>query len=98
MRILAIFLMICFVAIQYPLWFGRGGVLDVLGFEHSLREQHQINSDWLMRNSVLEAEIQDLRKGGQAVEERARYNLGLIRSDETFVQIDFPEQLSKKTQ
>jgi len=74
--------------VQYPLWWGRGGMLKVRELEQQVEQQHSVNAALRERNEQLEGEVRDLMKGQQAVEERARYDLGMVRPDEIFVQID----------
>ncbi|HTQ72742.1 MAG TPA: cell division protein FtsB [Burkholderiales bacterium] len=73
--------------LQYPLWFGKGGWRKVWSLEHQVQEQRQTNAALAQRNSALDAEVRDLKQGFEAVEERARYELGLIKQDEVFFQV-----------
>lgn len=88
MRLLALTFTLLLVAIQYPLWLGKGGWLRVWELERQLGVQQQANQRQLQRNAALEGEVGDLQKGTGAVEERARYELGMVRPDEVFVQIN----------
>jgi cell division protein FtsB len=90
MRILAYTLAAFILLLQYPLWFGKGGWLRVWSLERQLREQRQTNAALSQRNGALEAEVRDLKQGLEAIEERARYELGLIKQDEVFFQIVTP--------
>ena len=74
-------------ALQYPLWLGRGGWLRVWEIERELQAQREQNLRLEQRNASLDAEVRDLKTGSDAIEERARYGLGLVRQDEIFVQI-----------
>lgn len=74
------------VLIQYPLWFGKGGWIRVHDSERRLAEQELINKKLEARNLALDAEVRDLKQGYEAIEERARFELGLVREGETFVQ------------
>lgn len=87
MKLLAIALAALLVLIQYPLWLGRGGILRGVEMERQVRTQHAVNERLLGRNQALEAEVRDLKQGLEAIEERARSELGLIRQDEVFFQI-----------
>ena len=78
--------------VQYPLWWGRGGVLKVQELERQVAAQKVSNDLLRERNERLEGEVRDLAKGQQAVEERARYDLGMIRSNEIFVQVEANRQ------
>jgi len=88
MRVLAATLAGLIVLIQYPLWLGKGGWLRVWELDRQLYAQYGANARLGERNAALEAEVRDLRQGLFAVEERARYELGMVRPDEIFVQID----------
>lgn len=88
MRTLAIVLASLLVLIQYPLWLGKGGWLRVWELDRQLHAQEGVNARLAARNGALEAEVADLRAGKQALEERARYELGMVRPGEIFVQIN----------
>ncbi len=75
------------VALQYPLWFGKGGLLRVWDMERQLAAQRELNQTLEVRNASLEAEVRDLKAGYEAIEERARYELGFVRDGEVFVQV-----------
>ena len=75
------------IAFQYPLWIGKGGWLRVWEVEKQLTAQKEGNNKLEQRNTGLEAEVRDLKTGYEAVEERARFELGLTKPDEVFVQI-----------
>ena len=87
MRILAYTLAAFILLLQYPLWFGKGGWLRVWSLERQVKEQRQASAALAQRNGALDAEVRDLKQGFEAIEERARYELGMIRQDEVFVQI-----------
>ena len=87
MRLLALTLGALVVLIQYPLWFGKGGWLRVVELERELGGQQQRNAQLAARNAALDAEVRDLKQGLEAIEERARYELGYVRADEVFFQI-----------
>jgi cell division protein FtsB len=73
--------------LQYPLWFGKGGWLRVWEVDRQLVAQREVNQKMEQRNAGLDAEVRDLKTGTEAIEERARYGLGLIKQDEIFVQV-----------
>ncbi len=79
-------LMALLLALQYPLWFGKGGLLRVAELERQLDGQREVNQSLEARNASLEAEVRDLKAGYEAIEERARYELGLVKDGEVFVQ------------
>ncbi len=87
MRLLAIILTGLILLIQYPLWLGKGGLLRVWEMERQIESQHAINDGLRARNAALDAEVRDLKQGLEAVEERARNELGMIRRDEVFFQV-----------
>jgi cell division protein FtsB len=87
MKIVGAILAALIVLIQYPLWFGKGGWLRVWEVNRQLDAQHDKNRALETRNAALAAEVRDLKQGTEAIEERARYELGLIRADEIFIQI-----------
>ena len=86
MKILGAILVALIVLIQYPLWLGKGGWLRASQLDGDLQAQQQKNLKLEARNASLAAEVRDLKQGTEAVEERARYELGLTRPDETFYQ------------
>lgn len=73
-----------FLILQLSLWFGEGGILDVHRLKTAVAEQQAENLKLRQRNQVLEAEVNDLKNGRDAIEERARLDLGMIKDDETF--------------
>ena len=73
--------------LQYPLWLGKGGWLKVWDVDRQLAAQRQINQKLETRNAGLDAEVRDLKSGYDAIEERARFELGYIKPDEVFVQV-----------
>jgi cell division protein FtsB len=88
MRILAAVLGTLIVLIQYPLWLGKGGWMRAWQVEQDLQKQVSGNTRLEARNGGLAAEVSDLKQGTEAIEERARYELGLVRGDEIFFQIE----------
>jgi cell division protein FtsB len=85
MRWPVIILAVLVVALQYPLWLGKGGWLRVWEVDRQLQAQRDINHQLEQRNAGLEAEVRDLKSGNEAIEERARFDLGLTRPGEVFV-------------
>jgi len=92
MRLVTVVLIVLLGLIQYPLWWGHGGWLRVQELERQLADQNQKNADLKQRNDRLAGEVQDLEQGTDASEERARYELGMIKSSEIFVQFVAPNQ------
>ncbi len=91
MRLLLLVLIALVALIQYPLWMGRGGWFAVWDLQEQVASQRSINDGLRARNAALAAEVEDLRSGTEAAEERARGELGMIRNAEVFVQILPPE-------
>ncbi len=87
MRIVTLILLILFVLLQFRLWLGEGGFREVARLETRVENQRQKNEDLLQRNAELQAEVEDLRDRLDAVEERARNELGLIKPNEEFYQV-----------
>lgn len=94
MRILAFTLAVFILLLQYPLWLGKGGWLRVWSLERQVQEQKQANAALSQRNGALDAEVRDLKQGFEAIEERARYELGMIKQDEVFFQVVRPSESS----
>jgi cell division protein FtsB len=90
MRYLATALAALIVLIQYPLWLGKGGWLRTWEVDRQLAARKAKNAELEARNAALDAEVRDLKQGLDAVEERARYELGMVRQDEVFFQVVRP--------
>lgn len=84
MRSLLLVLVILLAMLQYKLWLGEGGFTDVKRLQLKVEEQVQENTLLQQRNQELEAEVADLREGIEAIEERARSELGMIQEEEEF--------------
>lgn len=80
-------LIVLVIVLQYPLWLGRGGWLRVWEIDKELQAQREHNHRLEDRNANLDAEVTDLQTGTDAIEEQARYDLGLVRPGEIFVQV-----------
>lgn len=89
-RAITVVLLLMLIGIQWPLWFGKGGWLRVRELERDLSGQNALNEDLRLRNQKLRSEVSSLRDGLDAIEERARYELGMIGNDEIYVQIVSP--------
>ncbi|WP_374354768.1 cell division protein FtsB [Chitinimonas sp.] len=87
MRLLALILAAAITLLQWPLWIGKGSWLKVWQIESQLADQLAQNNKLKARNDALDAEVRDLKTGTDAIEERARNELGLVRQDEVFYQI-----------
>ncbi len=75
------------LALQYPMWLGKGGWLRVRELDGQVEAQKDVNAGLKARNAALDAEVRDLKQGFEAIEERARSELGMIRQDEVFFQL-----------
>ncbi len=87
MRWLIWLLVILLVLLQYRLWVGDGSLAEVWDLYQQVETQKAENRELSERNQALDAEVQDLKQGLEAIEERAREELGMTRDDETFYQI-----------
>ncbi len=90
MRLLIASLAALLLLIQWPLWFGKGSWLRVAELRQSLEAQHAVNAQLASRNAALGAEVDSLRQGREAIEERARMQLNMLRADELFFQRSGP--------
>ncbi len=84
MRILWSFMLFLILGLQYRLWAGEGSFAEVWQLQESVAEQRELNAHLMLRNQQLDAEVLDLKNGVQAIEERARSELGMIGPNETF--------------
>ncbi|WP_127959722.1 cell division protein FtsB [Serratia microhaemolytica] len=95
MKKLTLLLLVLLGWLQYSLWLGKNGISDYVRVRDSVLEQQQINAELKARNDQLFAEIDDLSAGREAIEERARHQLGMIKPGETFYRlVNEPSQRS----
>ena len=87
MRLVIYSMLLLLIAIQYPLWLGKGGWLKVYEMERQLQMAEAKNSLLALRNTKLAGDVKDLKDGTRAIEERARVEHGMIKDGEYFVQI-----------
>lgn len=87
MRLITLGLTFLLLLIQYPLWLGKGGWLRVADYEAQVGAAHKKTAELIARNAKLDSEVRDLKDGTGAVEERARYELSMIKQNEIFIQI-----------
>lgn len=73
--------------LQYKLWFGSGGHNEVIALKAQVAEQEAENGQLRQRNEALAAEVEDLKSGEAAIEERARSELGMVKPGETFYRV-----------
>lgn len=84
MRRLPLFLFLIVIALQWPLW---NGYWELFRTRKSIDSQLKTNQELVYRNAALQADIRDLKDGSDAIQERARLQLGMVKSDEVFVQV-----------
>lgn len=87
MRLLTLTLALLIAALQYPLWLGKGSWLKAWEVDQELSKQNIENARLKVRNASLDAEVRDLKTGYEAIEERARTELGMVKQDEVFFQV-----------
>lgn len=90
MRVVIALLVALLLFLQYRLWVGEGSLAEVNNLKSEIRDLQQELVGLRERNSALEAEVEDLRSGQTAIEERARSELGMIKQGETFYQVIAP--------
>jgi len=102
-RIITYVLLGLLILLQYPLWFGHGSVYTLWRLKSEIAAQKEENARLKDRNQALEAEVVDLKQGYEAIEERARTELGMVKKGETFFQViedpskpDSPKNKSEK--
>lgn len=86
-RASTLILFVLLLLLQWPLWLGKGGWLGAWDVDRQLQAQHEVNARLERRNAGLDAEVRDLKTGFDAIEEHARFELGLTKKDEVFVQV-----------
>ncbi|MDX1838655.1 cell division protein FtsB [Legionella taurinensis] len=86
MRSIVVILILALIGLQYKLWLGDGSVLQWRQLEQKIVEQQKENKKVAARNRAIEADILELKSGEQALEEQARYELGMIKNDEVYYQ------------
>lgn len=87
MRVVTYILLALILLLQYPLWLGKGSWLKVWDNNRQLEEQKALNEQTRQRNAVIDAEVRDLKRGTEALEERARSELGMVKQGEVFFQV-----------
>lgn len=98
MKALSLTLIALIALVQYPLWLGKGSWMRVWEVDGQIKSQRDKNAKLQTRNTVLEAEVRDLKQGTEAIEERARSELGMIKQDEIFFQLLQPGQRAPPAQ
>ncbi len=92
MRFVTFALALLLVLVHVELWFGKGGVPRMIELQSKLAAQRAGNDIARHRNEQLSAEVKDLKEGLEMVEEKARFELGMIKPDEIFVQLSPPRR------
>ena len=87
MRAFTLLLLIIFSLLQYRLWFGKNSVPDYFALQEDIMHQQEENEKLKQRNKLLYADTDDLKLGTEAIEERARNELGMIKENETFFRL-----------
>ena len=90
MRFITVALLVLLGLVHAELWFGKGGAPRMLDLTAKLDEQRTANDVAKARNAQLDAEVRDLKEGLEMVEERARFELGMVKPDEIYVQLAQP--------
>ena len=92
MRFVTLALVALLGLVHAELWFGKGGVPRMMELRGRLHEQQAANDTARARNMQMDAEVRDLKEGLEMVEEKARYELGMIKPNEIYVQISAPRR------
>ena len=92
MRLVTLGLLLLLALVHAELWFGKGGVPRMVELQGKLDAQRATNEAARHRNALLAAEVNDLKEGLEMVEEKARFELGMIKPDEIFVQLSTPRR------
>ena len=92
MRLVTLALLALLALVHADLWFGKGGVPRVMELSGQLRDQKEVHAAAKHRNAQLLAEVSDLKEGLEMVEEKARFDLGMVKPDEIFVQLSAPQR------
>ncbi len=87
MRAVTYILLALILLLQYPLWLGKGSWLRVWDNNRQLQAQKAVNEQTRLRNALIDAEVRDLKNGTEALEERARSDLGMVKQGEVFFQV-----------
>jgi len=87
MKPFMLLLVVLLVILQYEFWFAPGGMKDIVHLKHKITISTNKNNEINERNAILSADVKDLREGKEAVEERARNDLGMIKNGETYYQV-----------
>lgn len=97
MRLATLIIVIVIAFLQWPVWLGKGSWATVLQLQDELGHQREANQKLKARNDSLNAEVLNLKTGYDAVEERARSELGMIKQDEIFFQVLKPGSIARSS-
>ena len=86
-KVMTVLAIIIIAVLQYHFWLGEGGYFPHQALTQQIKQQAEVNTELKERNRILAAEVFDLKNGTEAIEEHARLDLGLIKPNETFVQM-----------
>ena len=92
MRFVTLALLVLLALVHAELWFGKGGVPRMMDIEGKLAAQRADNTAARQSNAQMDAEVRDLKEGLEMVEEKARFELGMIKPDEIYVQVSSPKR------
>ena len=81
------FLLLLIAALQYRLWLGDGGILEYRETSQRIEEMKQEGEKRRLRNEAIAADVKDLKTGSEAIEQRARHDMGMVKAGETFIQV-----------
>lgn len=87
MRMIVVFLLVALLGLQCKLWIGDGSIAQWLLLEKKVVAQEEENKKLAARNHAIEADIAELKSGDQALEEQARFELGMVKEGETYYQV-----------
>jgi len=87
-RLLPAILITLLLVLQGQIWLGKGSIPTVIELENKIQVQNELNAKAKRINGQLNSEVNDLKEGLNTVEERARHELGMVKANEIFVQIE----------
>lgn len=90
MRLIVLFLFALLLFFNHEIWIDKNGNKKIAELQLTIKQQENENKAAMARNQAMAAEVQDLLQGGQAVEESARFDQGMLKENELFVQIIAP--------
>ncbi|HEX5485979.1 MAG TPA: cell division protein FtsB [Limnobacter sp.] len=91
LKLISLVLIALLAILQYPLWFGKGGLMRVHELNRQVAEQKSVNESLRLRNQQMEGDVRSLSDGVEAVEERARNDFGMVKNGEVYIQLVQPD-------